>query len=192
MTNTLQGSDAIYLDHAATSPMRAEVWAAMEAARDCGYNPVSAHAFGRRAHERLEDARAEFAELLGCRQREICFTGGGTESDNLAILGFARANLEQGPCLILSEVEHKACLEAARQAGAEGAEVRLLPVDVSATVRLADLERALAEAEGRPTLVSIMWANNEVGTVQPMVEIESAAELTDAVPPASFSDTRIS
>jgi cysteine desulfurase len=172
MTNTRQGSDAIYLDHAATSPMRAEVWATMEAARDCGYNPVSAHAYGRRAHERLEDARAEFAELLGCRPREICFTGGGTESDNLAILGFARANLEQGPCLILSAVEHKACLEAAKRAGAEGAEVRLLPVDVSGGVRLTDLELALADAAEQPTLVSIMWANNEVGTVQPMAEIE--------------------
>lgn len=146
----------------------------MEAARDRGYNPVSAHAPGRRAHELLEDSRAEIAELLGCRPPEIYFTGGGTESDNLAILGFARANasVERPPCVILSEVEHKACLEAARQAGAEGAEVRLLPVDAAATVRLPDLERALIEAEGRPTLVSIMWANNEVGTVQPMAEIE--------------------
>ena len=181
MTNTRQRPDPIYLDHAATSPLRAEVWATIEAALDCGYNPVSAHALGRRAHARLEDARAEFAELLGCRPREICFTGGGTESDNLAILGFARANLERGACLILSEVEHKACLEAARRAGAEGAEIRALPVNISGEVRLAALERALAETAGRPTLVSIMWANNEVGTVQPMAEIEQLVHQSGAL-----------
>lgn len=181
MTNTRLGQDPIYLDHAATSPLRGEVWAAMEAVRDCGYNPVSAHVYGRRAHERLEDARAELAELLGCRPREICFTGGGTQSDNLAILGFARANLEKGPCLILSEVEHKACLQAARRARAEGAEVRLLPVDNSGSVQLADVEGALAGAAGRPTLVSVMWANNEVGTVQPISEIVRLAHDSGAL-----------
>ncbi len=187
MTSTPLPSEPVYMDHAATSPLRPEVWEAMEEARGCAYNPVSAHAFGRRAHERLEDAREELAGLLGCPRSEIYFTGGGTESDNLAVLGFVRANLDGAPVVILSAVEHKACLEAAHRAAEEGAEVREVPVDRSGTVRLEALERALTDAAGRPTLVSIMWANNEIGTVQPMVEIErlvherSAALHTDAV-----------
>lgn len=171
MTST-PSTKPVYLDHAATSPLRPEVWKAMEEARTCAYNPVSTHAFGRRAHERLEDAREELARLIGCVRDEIYFTGGGTESDNLAILGFVRANLDDRPFLILSAVEHKACLEAARRAAVEGAELREAPVDGTGTVRLDLLERALTESAGRPTLVSIMWANNEIGTVQPMAEIE--------------------
>ncbi|UCG74682.1 MAG: cysteine desulfurase [Gemmatimonadota bacterium] len=175
MTSMQADPKPIYLDHAATSPLRPEVWGAMDAVRSCAFNPVSPHAFGRRAHECLEDARAALGELLGCSRHALTFTGGGTESDNLAILGFARANLDRGPCLILSAIEHMACLEAAKRAEIEGAEVRLLPVDRHANVRLDALQTALEESAGRPTLVSIMWANNEVGSVQPMAEIARLA-----------------
>lgn len=177
MASTRSPDRAIYLDHAATSPLRQEVWAAMEEARSCGFNPASLHSFGRRAHERLEASRAELSTLLCCEPREIYFTGGGTMSDNLAVLGFARAHVEQRPVLVLSTIEHKACLEAATQAEQEGAELRRVGVDGSGTVRLEELESALVDAGRRPTLVSIMWANNEVGTVQPMAEI---AALTQA------------
>ncbi len=153
----------------------------MDEARSCGFNPATMHSFGRRAHERLEAAREEFSTLLGCESREISFTGGGTQSDNVAVLGFARANLDRRPLLILSAIEHKACLQAAGRAAQEGAEVRLVAVDGSGTVRLDSLSEALSDAGGRPTLVSIMWANNEVGTVQPMVEIARLAHQHDAL-----------
>ena len=165
----------VYLDHAATSPLRAEVRRAMEeAAGEADFNPASPHDFGRRARSRLEDARRELAGVLGADRRELVFTAGGTQSDNLAVLGFARAHREEEPCLLVSAVEHKAVLGAARQAAREGARVEEIPVDGDGTLRLDALEEALSRGDGAPTLVSVMWANNEVGTVQPVAE---AAEL---------------
>ncbi|MFQ5680121.1 MAG: cysteine desulfurase family protein [Gemmatimonadota bacterium] len=164
----------VYLDHAATSPLRAEVWSAMQEALGAAYNPASTHAFGREANRRLEEARGELGGLLGCRKRELYFTGGGTASNNLAILGFARGHRAERPRVLLSAVEHKACLKAARRAAAEGAEVRFLPVDGGGTLRLEALQTELEAGAGHPTLVSLMWANNEVGAVQPVAE---AAEL---------------
>jgi cysteine desulfurase len=175
MKNASSPAQPVYLDHAATSPLRSEVWAAMEEALSCGFNPASVHAFGRRAHERLEASRAELSALLGCEPREIYFTGGGTQADNVAVLGFSRANVDRRPLVILSTIEHKACLQAAERAEKEGADVRMAPVDESGTVLLDSLEEALADAEQRPTLVSVMWANNEVGAVQPMAEIARLA-----------------
>lgn len=155
--------------------MRPEVWAAMEAELENAFNPASAHACGRRAHRTLELARGEIAGLLGCDRMGICFTGGGTQSDNLAILGFVRAHRERSPRVFVSAIEHKACLASARRVAELGASVARIPVEESGTVDTAWLEEALAEDPDAPTLVSVMWANNEVGTVQPMAEIVGLA-----------------
>lgn len=168
-------ANGIYLDHAATAPLRREVWRAMEARLAHAYNPASPHAFGREAHRCLEEARGTVAELLGCRRRDLYFTGGGTQSNNLAILGFSRARRDAAPRILISAVEHKACLKAAKRARTEGTEVRFLPVDESGALRLEALETELADGDGRPTLVVCMWANNEVGTVQPVEEVARLA-----------------
>lgn len=171
------GREGAYLDHAATSPLRREAWEAMAGVVERGcYNPASVHAFGRRAHRCLEEAREELAGILGAERRCIVFTGGGTHSDNLAVLGFVRAHRDERPRLLVSEVEHKAVLEPARRAGSrEEAELHMIPVDATGTVELAALEETLARDPVRPTLVSVMWANNEVGTVQPVAEVCEAA-----------------
>lgn len=168
----------IYLDHAATAPIRDEVWSAMSAGRgEADYNAASTHAFGRDAEDRLEDARRTLAGLLDAPRSRLRFTAGGTASDNLAVLGFARAHAGSAPRLLVSEIEHRAVLGAAERAAAEGAEVTRLPVDDDGTLRLDELERELARGPDRPTLVSVMWANNEIGTVQPVGE---ACELAHA------------
>ena len=161
--------------------MRPEVWAAMEAELGSCYNPASSHAFGRRAHRCLEVARGEIAGLLGCNRTGVYFTGGGTQSDNLAILGFARSRRDAGARLFVSEIEHKACLESARHVAGEGVRVHTIPVAPCGTVDLAWLDAALAADGGKPTLVSVMWANNEVGTVQPMDRIVEIAHGHDAL-----------
>lgn len=174
-------TNGIYLDHAATAPLRSEVWHAMEERLGHAYNPASPHAFGRQAHRCLEEARGVLAELLGCRRRELFFTGGGTESNNLAVLGFTRAQGDASPRLLMSAIEHKACLNAARRAEGEGVEVQFLPVDEMGTLQLDALEEALAADPDRPTLVSCMWANNEVGTIQPVAEAAEAARIHGAL-----------
>ncbi len=175
-------TEAVYLDYAATAPLRPEVWAAMEEARDRCFNPASAHAFGRRANACLEESRGTLAEILGAGRAEVFFTGGGTQSDNLAILGFVRAHRDGGrpPRVLVSSIEHKACIGAAERAREEGAEVVPLPVDADGTVELDALDRALDEGDGAPTLVSLMWANNEVGTVQPVAEAAERARARGA------------
>lgn len=169
--------ERLYLDYAATWPMRPEVWDAMGAELRHGFNPASAHAPGRRAHRCLEVARGRIADLLGCPRSSVCFTGGGTQSDNLAILGFVRSHPGhpghpgRSPRVFVSEIEHKACLEAADRGAVEGARVARIPVDGSGTVDLAWLRRELAADPDAPTLISVMWANNEIGTVQAMGDI---------------------
>ncbi|HKK28738.1 MAG TPA: cysteine desulfurase family protein [Gemmatimonadota bacterium] len=200
MSESPTGRAGAYLDHAATSPLRAEVWRAMEAALgEADYNPASPHGFGSAASSRLEEARRTLASLLGAPRAAVHFTSGGTAADNLAVLGFARAYREREPVLLVSAVEHKAVLESARRAEREGARLEVIPVDGSGRVRLGTLEGALSRAAGVPCLVSLMWANNEVGTVQPVAEAarlahEHGAILhTDAVQafgkvPVSFAD----
>ncbi len=169
-------SEAIYLDHAATSPMRREVWKAMESALgEADLNASSPHGFGQKARGRLEGARRSLAACLGGEKRRLVFTGGGTESDNLAVLGFARARRGEDPRILVSAVEHEAVRQAAAQAGREGARVETVPVDGSGTVELEALEAQLADGDGAPTLLSVMWANNEVGTVQPLAEVVEMA-----------------
>jgi cysteine desulfurase len=180
--------DGVYLDHAATSPLRPEVWKAMEAALgDADYNPASNHAAGRRAHAMLEEARHTIARCIDAERTDLCFTSGGTQANNLAVLGFVRARAGDSPRVFVSAVEHKAVLSAAGCASREGAEVREVPVDETGTIDLAALEDGLASDPERPTLVSLMWANNEIGTVQPVAKAlevarrYGAAVHTDAV-----------
>ncbi len=172
----------IYLDHAATTPLRPEARAAMEPflGRRFG-NTSSVHTTGREARMALEDARERVADLLGARPDEILFTSGGTEADNLAVLGHWRA---MGRPVVVSAVEHSAVRSAAAQAAREGAAVTTVGVDEGGRLDLDALDEALADA---PALVSVMWANNEVGTLQPVEEIarrcqeRGASFHTDAV-----------
>jgi len=153
----------------------------MEAELEHCFNPASSHSFGRKAHRCLEVARGRIAGRLGVDRVGVLFTGGGTQSDNLAILGFVRARADRAPRVLVSAIEHKACLESASRASAEGARVERIPVDSAGTLDLDWLDGALAEESEAPTLVSVMWANNEVGTVQPMDRIVSIAHQRGAL-----------
>lgn len=162
----------IYLDHAATSPLRSEAQAAWEACiGSADFNPASAHGFGQSASDRLETAREQLADLVHAQRSEVVWTAGGTQADNLAVLGFARAHAGERPLLITSAIEHKAVLAAAQRAEVEGAELIVIPVDSNGTANPTVLDEALSDAADRPCLVSVMWANNEVGTVQPVGEL---------------------
>ncbi|WP_419161227.1 cysteine desulfurase family protein [Candidatus Palauibacter sp.] len=171
MTTIQRDTERLYLDYAATWPMRPEVWEAMGAELRHGFNPASAHRPGRRAHRCLELARGRIGELLGCERSCLFFTGGGTQSDNLAILGFVRSHQDLSPRVFVSEIEHKACLEAAERGEAEGARAYRIPVDGSGALDLEWLRRELEADPAAPTLISVMWANNEIGTVQSMDDI---------------------
>ncbi|WP_419949375.1 cysteine desulfurase family protein [Candidatus Palauibacter sp.] len=171
MKNMRSEPERLYLDYAATWPMRPEVWEAMGTELRHGFNPASAHAPGRMAHRSLEVARGRIGELLGCARSSIYFTGGGTQSDNLAILGFVRSQSGPGARVFVSEIEHKACLEAADRGEIEGARAFRIPVDRGGTIDLEWLRRELEADPAAPTLISVMWANNEIGTVQAMDDI---------------------
>jgi cysteine desulfurase len=140
-------------------------------------NPSSSHGFGRAARAALETARERVASAVGAKAREVLFTSGGTEADNLAILGLAEAAARNGAWdglhLISSPTEHKAVLGALHEAKRRGAQVTYLPVDADGVVDLDALDHALAGRlrGGKPALVSVMWVNNEVGTVQPVAAI---------------------
>ena len=185
-----------YLDHAATAPLRAEVRAAMYEVHAAPLgNPTGSHPPAQRARRLLEDAREEVAAFLGRDPGEVVFTSGGTESDNLAVLGVAEAALrERGEAEVLcSAVEHPAVRESARAAAALGAEVRELAVDAHGVVDLDALARTLSP---RTTLVAVMTANNETGVVQPVPAVVEAVRrrapqarvFTDAVQAAPFLD----
>jgi cysteine desulfurase len=161
--------EPIYLDHSATTPVHPEVLAAMMSffANHFG-NPSSIHREGRLAREAVEGARARVAGLIGAAQTEIVFTGGGTEADNLAILGAASAEKGGRNQLIASAIEHHAVENACRHLAGCGFKVTFLPVDGEGRVNPDDLRREISE---RTLLVSIMHANNEIGTIQPLREI---------------------
>ena len=160
---------AIYLDHAATSPLRPEVLEAMlpHLTTNAG-NPSSLHATGRRARKAIDEARETIAALIGAQPREIVFTAGGTEADNLAVKGAAWAATARGRHLVTSAVEHKAVLNTTAILERANFEVIHLPVDRYGRVDPVDVAAALTE---RTTLVSVMAANNEVGTLQPIAAI---------------------
>ena len=163
-------SRRIYADHAATTPVRPEVAEAMFAHLGA-FNPSSLHAEGRRARAALEEARATVAALLGAGPREIVFTAGGSEADNLAILGVARAHGRPGHA-ITSAAEHHAVLHACGVLRDEGWEVSVLGVDGSGRVDPASFAAALRP---QTVLVSLMLANNELGTLNPIAELARIA-----------------
>ena len=166
----------IYLDHAATTPVRPEVREAMLPflGEDAFGNPSSGHSFGRMARAGLEAARKRVAEALGVQLREVLFTSGGTEADNLAILGCAIAACGgmDLSCthLVATPIEHKAVLAALHEAEQYGAKTTLLPVDSRGIVSLDALDKVLKDSL-KPTIVSVMWVNNETGVVQPIEQI---------------------
>ncbi len=175
----------IYLDHASTTPVRAEVLEAMLPYFGGEFgNPSSIYPLGQRASDAVAEARETLANLIGAQPREVFFTSGGTEADNWALKGFAHANAAKGKHLITSAIEHHAVLHTCEALEHEGFEVTYLPVDEHGLVRPSDLKAAL-----RPDtiLVSIMFANNEIGSIQPIEELAAithehgAAFHTDAV-----------
>ncbi|NTV64686.1 MAG: cysteine desulfurase [Oscillochloris sp.] len=161
----------IYLDHAATTPLDQRVLAAMlPYLSEQPGNPSSMHQLGRAALHAIDDARGAVAQALGCARKEIIFTGGGSESDNLAIKGVALGQRlrGRGNHLIISAIEHHAVLHTAEHLEQFGFEVTQLPVDAAGLVRPDDLKAAL---RADTVLVSVMYANNEVGTIQPIAEL---------------------
>jgi cysteine desulfurase len=181
----------IYLDEAATTPVKREVLEAMWPYLGPEFgNPSSHHEVGESASRALEQARADVAAVLGARASEITFTSGGTESDNAAIKGIALA-APRGRHVIVSAVEHPAVLESAEFLGRLGFEITVLEVDEAGTVQPATLAGALRDDT---TLVSIQYANNEVGTIQPIAELAALATArgvpfhTDAVQGAGWLD----
>ncbi len=185
-----------YLDHAATTPLRPEVAAAMAEVHVSPLgNPTGSHPPAQRARRLLEDARDEVAAFLGRDPGDVVFTSGGTEGANLAVLGVAdAARRGAGEAVILcSAVEHPAVRESARAAARDGVDVRELPVDERGVVDLDALRRALSS---RSTMVAVMAANNETGVVQPVGEVVEATRrraphafvFTDAVQAAPWLD----
>jgi len=171
--------EVVYLDHAATAPVRPEVVSAYAAALGRTGNPSSLHSAGRQARRTVEEAREKVAALLGARPSEVVFTSGGTEADNLAVKGVYWARNAADPRLrriAVSSVEHHAVLDPAFwMASHAGAEISLLPVDAEARLDLDALRAELEEHGGRTALVSVMWANNEVGTVEPLADVVALA-----------------
>jgi cysteine desulfurase len=170
----------IYFDHNATTPVATPVAEAMAQAlvEDFG-NASSVHHFGQRAKARLDDARSELAALLHAEPSEIVWTGGGTEADNLALRGVAEALEPTGRRhLIASAIEHEAVLVTLKALARRGWKTTLLPVDATGIVRLDVLEKSLADDTA---LVSVMHANNEIGTIQPIAELARLAHARGAL-----------
>jgi cysteine desulfurase len=171
--------DQTYLDHAATTPMLPEAIAAVTEAMGVVGNPSSLHAAGRSARRRIEESRESLAAALGARPSEVILTAGGTESDNLALKGIFWARRAADPRrrrVIASAVEHHAVLDAVEWLVAhEGAEVTWLPVDATGMVAPAALRAAIDEDPDSVAIVSVMWANNEVGTLQPITQLAAIA-----------------
>jgi cysteine desulfurase len=171
--------EIVYLDYAATTPLRPLVRAAMLPHLDARFgNPSSIHKYGRDARNAVEEARRKLKAILGADDARLVFTGSGSEADNLAVLGFARCHANG--CVIHSSIEHKAVIAAGAALAANGYEVRVAPVDSRGVIEVDELAGLLPEA-GRPTLVSAMWANNETGVVQPMAEIAALCRERGAV-----------
>lgn len=185
----------VYLDHAATTPVAPEVVRAMLPYFTERFgNPSSVSSFGREASHALAKAREGVARVLGCRPQEIVFTSCGSESDNLAVKGVAYASRPKGEHIITSSVEHEAVLHTCQHLETQGFRVTYLPVDRHGMISPADVEAAITD---ETVLVSVMVANNEVGTVQPVAEIGAIARRhripfhTDAVQAAGALDLNV-
>ena len=164
---------AIYLDHSATTPIRPEVLEAMHPYfTDIFGNASSIHTFGQEARKALEEWREKVAERLGALPEEIVFTSGGTEATNLAIKGGIRSNRLRGNQIIISSIEHHATLNTCQHLEREGYRVIYLPVDRHGKLDPGDVEKAVTD---KTVLISIIHANNEVGTIQPLGEIGEIA-----------------
>lgn len=167
----------IYLDHSATTPLAPEVMEAMVPYFSEFYgNASSLHSFGREAREAIEDARGKVADLINANPSEIYFTSGGTESDNLAIKGIALKNKNKGKHIITSCFEHPAVLEVCRYLAKQGYEITYLPVTRDGLVQPDAVRDAIKK---ETVLISIMHANNEIGTIEPLQEIGEIAEEKD-------------
>jgi cysteine desulfurase len=166
--------ELIYLDHSATTPVRAEVLEAMLPFFGPRFgNPSSTHRWGREARVALDEARERLARALGASADEICFTSGGTESDNLAVIGAWRAQRRTRPAVVTTPIEHKAVLAAVDEIEEEGGTARLLTVGREGLVDRASFDAALRDDVA---LCSVMWVNNEVGTVQDIPSLVDAAK----------------
>ena len=184
----------IYLDHAATTLVHPDVLSAMlPYFADAGANPSSLHAEGRRARAGLDDARDRVAALLGVSRKELVFTGSGSEADNQAIIGAARARKVRGRHLLSTAIEHRAVLHALDALRDEGFEVTLLPVDERGLIDPAAFAGAL---RADTILASVAYANNEIGVIQPVAQLAAIARErgvlfhTDAVQAAGWLDVR--
>ncbi|MDA8236178.1 MAG: cysteine desulfurase NifS [Clostridia bacterium] len=164
----------IYMDHSATTPVDADIAQAMVKfmTEDFG-NPSSIHSFGRDVKKAVEEAREKVAKAIGADAREIIFTSGGTESDNAAIIGVATANCKKGSHIITSTIEHHAVLDTCHHLEKNGFKVTYLPVDEYGMVKAEDVAKAITDDT---ILITIMHANNEVGTIQPIAEIGRLAK----------------
>lgn len=163
-----------YFDNAATTKVKEEVLIEMFPYFMESYgNPSSMYSLGRRNKRAIEDARHKVANLIGCNQHEVYFTSGGSESDNMAIKGFAYANKNKGNHIITSKIEHQAVLETCENLEKQGFEVTYLNVDKEGKV---DLEQLVNSIKENTILISIMFANNEIGTIQPITDISKIAK----------------
>ena len=191
----------VYLDHAGTTSMDPRVLEAMIPYFSQLYgNPSSLHTVGQEARYALDESRERVAQVLGCRAREVVFTGGGSESDNAAVQGVATALQETGNHIITSSTEHHAVLHTCQHLEGLGFEVTYLPVDDYGMIHPDAVYQAITD---RTTLVSIMYANNEIGTINPIPEIGEAVQKraaeqgrtivmhTDAVQAAGFLDLNV-
>jgi len=164
----------IYLDHAATTPTHPEVVKAMlPYFTDAFGNPSSIHSYGQEAKGAVKEARTKVAELIGARSEEIVFTSGGTEADNYALKGVANANKHKGNHIITTSIEHHAVLEACKFLEKGGFQITYLPVDKYGLVDPEDVRKAITN---KTILVSVMHANNEVGTIESVEEIGEFAK----------------
>ncbi len=164
----------IYLDYNATTPVAPEVADAMlPYLKDFFGNPSSSHIYGQQSKEAIDKAREQVAKLLNCHSKDLIFTSGGSESNNYALKGFAFANQDKGKHMITSSIEHPAILEVCKFLETQGFEVTYLPVDKTGRVSVKEVKSAIRTDT---ILISIMYANNEVGTLQPIEEISKIAK----------------
>jgi len=162
----------IYADHAASTPLRPEVLEAMLPSLQGGFNPSSVHEEGRRARRVVDGARATVAHILGAQPREIIFTSGGSEADNLAIFGIAKALESRGKHIVTSAIEHHAVLHSAERLSSDGWDVTTLDVDQNGLLDVGAFTNALSP---QTTLATVMLANNEIGTLLPVADLASVA-----------------
>ena len=171
----------VYLDHAATSPIRASVLELYISTLSEIGNPASVHSFGQHSRQILEQAREEIAKAINCDRNEVIFTSGGTESDNLAIKGIYWDVNSKDPSknvIISAAAEHHAVLDAINWlVDSQNAELYLIPSDDQGVVDIAALERYLEQNASRVALISVMWANNEIGVIHPISEITKIAKV---------------